>query len=957
MADLVTRLSLETGQFDSGISSAISSVQKLDKQSRLASKGLGEFFSQANTSEMRAAFSGVDQVLKNLERSVSASGGSMKKDLRSMTLAAQELEKTWRQLSATEKSTSPGQELRNHIDQLIAQAGNLKDTMGDVQSVINFQASDTKNLDVLAQGLTTVSAGFQVASGAASLFGVSEEKIAKVQKDLVAIMAITNGLQTIQNALQKDSSLMTALRATKEKILAAAILAKNTATTIDNKLTATNTAGQVANTTVTVIATTAKKAWNVATAVSKALLGDFTGLILVGAVALGTYALASSNSTDEIKKQNKATEEATKFQNEYNSSVAQTTGQLISKYKQLQIQWESLKTTGEKTTWIKNNANEFANLGLKVTDLKSAEDVFVNNTNNMVAALEARARAMAAQNMLVKAYEKYYQDNMNADNTVSGGGYYRRAKVGDTVDREEGKRSGIYNSNRSGYSNFRIQNQEEADKVNQQREAEARKRNTEAKEENTKQLKKSTDYLTKEIKVGNERAKKLGINVDTGKTTTTKTGSGRSGSRSSINTTTDKIAARNSLKWYEEEISKLDNKIKLEPDPDNVKTLLQMKKDLEKQKEDFQIEVGLKEAPADKNSLAGINKQINDLQKELQLEPDLDSDKARQNVLKLKSLISKRDILSLKMTPKLYDENSIRDLQEQIKKIDDRLNNENLSLDSRLKLINTKSELENQITKITNGELSIPAKIKPDFIEKGSVEDKLQSYQNAKNQIEDINLQFDLGIIGFDDANKQIDEIISKLKELGITFDENQIKAGLFTEKLNNTKEVTSSVEQIGSAFSQLGSAIGGSAGETIGAMGQIASTIAQTIGQVIALMMANGVSSAMSLPFPANLAAVATVLAGLASIIASIKSAQSGSFAQGGIVPGTSYSGDKLIARVNSSEMILNTRQQKNLFNLLNGQSSIRGAGGSGQVEFKIKGSELYGVLRNFNDKKSKLV
>jgi len=55
-----------------------------------------------------------------------------------------------------------------------------------------------------------------------------------------------------------------------------------------------------------------------------------------------------------------------------------------------------LKTTGEKTQWIKNNATEFANLGLKVTDLKSAEDVFVNNTNNMVAALEARARAMAA---------------------------------------------------------------------------------------------------------------------------------------------------------------------------------------------------------------------------------------------------------------------------------------------------------------------------------------------------------------------------------------------------------------------------------------------------------------------------------------------------------------------------------------------------------------------------------
>lgn len=814
--DLKTTLSLETGQFDSGLSSAISSVNKLDKQARLASKGLGEFFSQANTQQMRQSFASVDQVLKNLERTVSASGGNMKRDLRAMTLAATELEKTWRNLSSAEKSTAAGQELRSHIDQLIAQAGNLKDTMGDVQAVINLQASDTKNFDILAQGLTTVSAGFQVATGAASLFGISEEKISKVQKDLIAVMAITNGLQTIANALNKNSVLMTTLRATKEKILAAAILAKNAATTVDNKLTTTNTAGQVANTAATVIATTAKKAWNVATAVSKALLGDFTGLILVGAVALGTYALATSNSTDEIKKQNKATEDAAKFQNEYNNSVAQTTAQLISKYRELQIQWESLKTTGEKTQWIKNNATEFANLGLKVTDLKSAEDVFVNNTNNMVAALEARARAMAAQNMLVKAYEKYYQDNMNADNTVSGGGYYRRAKVGDTVDREEGKRSGIYNSNRSGYSNFRIQNQEEADKVNQQREAEARKRNTEAKEENTKQLKKSTDYLTKEIKVGNERAKKLGINVDTGKTTTTKTGSGRSGgsgSRSTGGGTT------------------------VEPIPEG--------------------------------SLADIKKQLSEKEKQLQLTPVVDTKK-------------------------------IAELKKQIKELKEK-------------------ELDTEV-------------------------------------ILGIKVRFAVSKVNADDLKPQLDglevpEITDlKLPDFGNKFEElKKYQEGLVG--------IANAAQQTGQAFSQLGSAIGGQAGAVIGAFGEIAATIAQTIGQVISMMIAQGVGSAMSLPFPANLAAAATVIAGLASIISTIKSAASGSYAQGGIVPGNSLYGDKLIARVNSSEMILNTRQQKNLFRLLNGQSSVRGGGGSGQVEFKIKGSELYGVLRNYNDKKSKLV
>lgn len=47
-------------------------------------------------------------------------------------------------------------------------------------------------------------------------------------------------------------------------------------------------------------------------------------------------------------------------------------------------------------------------------------------------------------------------------------------------------------------------------------------------------------------------------------------------------------------------------------------------------------------------------------------------------------------------------------------------------------------------------------------------------------------------------------------------------------------------------------------------------------------------------------------------------------SFATGGIVPGTSYSGDRVTANVNSGEMILNSQQQKNLWDMAN----TRGAG-----------------------------
>lgn len=50
------------------------------------------------------------------------------------------------------------------------------------------------------------------------------------------------------------------------------------------------------------------------------------------------------------------------------------------------------------------------------------------------------------------------------------------------------------------------------------------------------------------------------------------------------------------------------------------------------------------------------------------------------------------------------------------------------------------------------------------------------------------------------------------------------------------------------------------------------------------------------------------------------------GRFATGGIVPGASFSGDRVLAAVNSGEMILNRQQQSNLFEML--QGGIGGAG-----------------------------
>ncbi len=89
-------------------------------------------------------------------------------------------------------------------------------------------------------------------------------------------------------------------------------------------------------------------------------------------------------------------------------------------------------------------------------------------------------------------------------------------------------------------------------------------------------------------------------------------------------------------------------------------------------------------------------------------------------------------------------------------------------------------------------------------------------------------------------------------------------------------------------------------------------------------MAIAKGITQAQSVPFPANIAAIATtvtsVLTGIASAIASVKSAK---FAQGGIVGGNSYTGDRVPILANSREMIINPDQQTTLFKALSGGDS----------------------------------
>ena len=90
-------------------------------------------------------------------------------------------------------------------------------------------------------------------------------------------------------------------------------------------------------------------------------------------------------------------------------------------------------------------------------------------------------------------------------------------------------------------------------------------------------------------------------------------------------------------------------------------------------------------------------------------------------------------------------------------------------------------------------------------------------------------------------------------------------------------------------------------------------------------------------------IAGAAAGTATMISTIAAIKSATAGSFAEGGIVPGNSFSGDRLTANVNSGELILSASQQNVLASRLqnNSPQNLR-------LTATIKGTDIQLALNN---------
>jgi hypothetical protein len=82
-------------------------------------------------------------------------------------------------------------------------------------------------------------------------------------------------------------------------------------------------------------------------------------------------------------------------------------GQQIAVLRRLSENWKDLGgNIKAQTQWIKDNEKEFSKLGITIDSINDANNAFVDNTESVVAAYKARAKAEAALNVVSQQYQK-----------------------------------------------------------------------------------------------------------------------------------------------------------------------------------------------------------------------------------------------------------------------------------------------------------------------------------------------------------------------------------------------------------------------------------------------------------------------------------------------------------------------------------------------------------------------
>lgn len=882
-----------------------------------------------------------------------------KRQLAQITKGIADLTVTYRGMSKEMQNSDIGRETLRRINELTQKASEYKDAIMDSQNAVKNLASDTSAWDGIKQGIDAASGALQTFVSAGVLGQKSTEKLVAVIAKLKAAEAATSGVIKIGNALQKDSAMMMAISTIQSKALTKA---KELETVAQGK------------------ANIAAKAFN-------AIARANPYVLIISAVVAATAAIAAW--TLATRKHNSETERAKKIQEGYNKAIKDgriQAGDSIAKFQLLRTQYMNLRTEAEKTQWIENNKDKFSELGVELNNIADAQKWLVDNAADFIKALTLEAEAAALMSYYQEEYKKGIEESLKAQEKAEN-------KKAGTISRKDIEKYGL-------------------------KEGEDYTKTTIPGSTSPTGITTPPTYIYEWTAAGKEKMKKAGAEAGeavlegyseslkpAAEMAATKLAQAEDLRKKSAPTpkkdTNNNKGGSNKEDKHAKEQEELMNKLH-----DAQMKLMQLKiQSLSIDKNDTAaVEASTAAIKEQEDAVESIKKSIDDksavINSELQLLKDykkeLESEKA--NIVDGSEEWRKQIEIINEVEKKIKD---LEDAAEAYKK---RINT------PKLELVSPTSKIEVPVQVEFKGSLA------GSFL---TNDEKVELYKQAEDAASKIQEYFDLGLIGREQAQAFIDNINDSLANEKIDA-KVSLNLDIDTKSLNEqiADAIRASVDRLDSIGSVANGVVGSfnSIYESIKNLGDAISdadngwerffalfstgmtiftsftNIVESVATVLELLntakaasipllqqetnqirsnteetisnaAAKGVSAAAgagesvsSVPYVGPVlaaAAIATILATIMSAIASAKG-----YATGGVVGGNSYSGDKILARLNSGELVLNQNQQNKLLYQLNNPSTRQPEAGNsnGKVEFKISGTELVGVLSNYQRKNSKI-
>ena len=827
-------------------------------------------------------------------------------------------------------------------------------------------AKFNENVEAMKGSAGTIDDAFSImsSSGAASL-QILKNKFAEVGDAIAStmggIMPVLNITAQIGNTVIAVSAMVSGLKnlAKIQAIVKVRTMAMNAASLVWNATSVRM------NALVQVMSASFRGAAVSATTLKLAIQGLLisTG-VGVAIVALTEVIAAFTSKSADAQTQAEDTAESMKgfgdaaddIKTAYDSALKNTYADLMAKYEKLKAGWSALSTEQQKMAWIKDNQSAFNELRLKIGNVTEAENIFNRKTDAVVEAFKQRALAAAYAAKLTALYQRQIElldkkqkiTKTIADDAKQGG---RHAKEGDIVP--ESWRSDRYGKvGRDGQWRFTKVGAERYNGTNVSG-------NTQI-----NSVDKEIESVNRQI---GDTQKQLTTRLNTARSFITADTPTTPHAKDTPKKTTIKDDKKDEPKTHVEELQA--QLAAAQKEMGNAMTVDARVKadakvaDIQRQIDEAtkgKVSIGAETEPtyivqgsdADKRqSRTNAQHNIDRIRQDFEIGL-IGKEDAERQIADINKQLEKLGVKPIEVHFKTY----IEELQEQLHDAQQEFE-EATTIDARVKADAKVADIQRQIDETTKGKVSIKAETEPAYIVQGSAADKRQSHSNAQNKASRIQTDYEIGIIGKDEALKEIEEINRQLAEIGLKpikieldskgFDKvfGDIKSGWGNIQGvgNGIQGISDALEGNGDAWQQVTGLINGFISIAEGIQGIVelfgmltaatsahaaASTTdaAATAGEAAAATantaaksgeaVANATASGAKMPFPLNLVAIA---AGVAAVIAAL-AAVSG-FATGGVIGGTSTSGDKKFARVNSGEMILNKFQQARLFGMIDGK------------------------------------